>query len=86
MCEIGYGKTPPRFGENAVTLPLDVDRPCYLEHCLQPGRAWVPYRDGRDRQSHCPRGPQIFSLQTQRSKGKVRFQSRLRIVMESHTT
>ena len=25
-----YGKTPPRFGENAVTLPVDVDRPCFL--------------------------------------------------------
>ena len=30
MYEIIYGKTPPRFGENAVTLPLDVDRPCFL--------------------------------------------------------
>ena len=28
MYEIVYEKTPPRFGENAVTLPLDVDRPC----------------------------------------------------------
>ena len=29
MYENVYGKTPPpRFGENAVTLPLDVDRPC----------------------------------------------------------
>ena len=30
MYENVYGKTPPpRFGDNAVTLPLDVDRPCY---------------------------------------------------------
>ena len=29
MYENVYGKTPPRFGENAVTLPLDVDRPCF---------------------------------------------------------
>ena len=29
MYEHDYGKTPPpRFGENAVKLPLDVDRPC----------------------------------------------------------
>ena len=29
MYENVYGKTPPpRFGEYAVTLPLDVDRPC----------------------------------------------------------
>ena len=29
MYENVYGKTPPpRLGENAVTLPLDVDRPC----------------------------------------------------------
>ena len=26
---IVYGKTPPKFGENNVTLPLDVDRPCF---------------------------------------------------------
>ena len=31
MYENVYGKTPPpRFGENAVTLPLDVDRPCFI--------------------------------------------------------
>ena len=31
MYENDYGKTPPlRFGENAVTLPLDVDRPCFI--------------------------------------------------------
>ena len=29
MYENVYGKTPPRFGENAVTLPLDVNRPCF---------------------------------------------------------
>ena len=31
MYEHVYGKTPPRFwlGENAVTLPMAVDRPCY---------------------------------------------------------
>ena len=32
MYENVYGKTPPpRFGENAVTFPLDVDRPCFLK-------------------------------------------------------
>ena len=31
MYENVYGKTPPRFGENAVTLPLDVDR--LHKHC-----------------------------------------------------
>ena len=32
MYENVYGKTqPPRFGENAVTLPLDVDRPCFFD-------------------------------------------------------
>ena len=31
MYENVYGKTPPpRSGENAVTLPLDVDRPCFI--------------------------------------------------------
>ena len=29
MYENIYGKTSPRFGENAVTLPVDVDRPCF---------------------------------------------------------
>ena len=33
MYENVYGKPPPRFGENAVTLPLDVDRPCLHKHC-----------------------------------------------------
>ena len=36
MYENVYGKTqPPRFGENAVTLPLDVDRPCYSQTGVQ---------------------------------------------------
>ena len=30
MYENVYGITPPRFGENAVTLPLDVDHPCFV--------------------------------------------------------
>ena len=30
MYENVYGKTPPRFGENAVALPLDVDHPCVI--------------------------------------------------------
>ena len=29
MYENVYGKTPPRFGENDVTLALEVDRPCF---------------------------------------------------------
>ena len=37
MYENVYGKTPPpRYGENAVTLPLDVDRPCFIhDHILR---------------------------------------------------
>jgi hypothetical protein len=35
MYENDYGKTPPtRFGENAVTLPLDVGRPCFSDSPL----------------------------------------------------
>ena len=34
MYENVYGKTSPRFGENAVTLSLDVDRPCFSIPCL----------------------------------------------------
>ena len=30
MYENIYVKTPPRFGENAGTLPLDIDRPCFI--------------------------------------------------------
>ena len=30
MYENVYGKTPPKFGENAVTLPLDVDGPWFF--------------------------------------------------------
>ena len=29
MYENVYGKTRSRFGENAVALPMDVDRPCF---------------------------------------------------------
>ena len=32
-------KTSPRFGENAVTLPLDVDRPCFLG--MAKAKVWV---------------------------------------------
>ena len=36
MYENVYGKTPPTFGKNAFTLPLDVHRPClaYKPHIL----------------------------------------------------
>ena len=43
MYENVYGKTSPIFGENAVTLPLDVDRPCLYYNDILMMEGGVPF-------------------------------------------